>query len=72
MYMYDIKLFAKNKKEFENLIKAVWIYSYDIWMEFDIENCTMQIMKSGKRQMMEGINLPNQEKIRTHGIKENY
>ena len=41
-------------------------------MEFSIENCAMLIMKSGKRQMMEGIELPNQEKIRTLGEKETY
>ena len=27
-------------------------------------------MKSGKRQMIEGIELPNQEKVRTPGEKE--
>ena len=31
--------------------------------------CAMLIMKGGKRHMMEGIELPNQEKIRT--IREN-
>ena len=29
-------------------------------------------MKSGKQQMTEGIEQPNQEKIRTHGEKEIY
>ena len=37
--MGDIKLFAKNEKELETLIKAVRIYSEDIGMEFDIEKC---------------------------------
>ena len=32
----------------------------------------MLIMKSGKRQMTEGIELINQEKIRTLGEKETY
>ena len=36
MYMYDIKLFAKNEKELETLIHAVRIYSQDIGMEFGI------------------------------------
>ncbi len=65
MYMDDIKLFAKNEKELENLIQAVRIYSQDIGMEFGIEKCAMLIMKSGKRHMTEGIELPNQDKIRT-------
>ena len=37
MYIDDIKLFAKTKKELENLIHAVRIYSHDIGMEFGIE-----------------------------------
>ena len=32
----------------------------------------MLIMKSGKLEMMEGIDLPNQEKIQTYGEKDNY
>ena len=44
----------------------------DIGMEFGREKCTILIMKSGKRQIMEGIELPNQKRIRTLGQKENY
>ena len=67
--MYDIKLFAKNEKELETLIHAVRIYSQDIGMEFGIEKCTMLVMKSGKRHMTDGMELPNHEKIRT--LEEN-
>ena len=41
-------------------------------MEFGIEKCTMLIRKSEKRKTKEGIELPNQGKIRTLGKKENY
>ena len=41
-------------------------------MEFVIEKYTMPIMKNGERQMTEGIEQPNQEKIRTLGKKERY
>ena len=41
-------------------------------MEFGIEKCSMLIMRSRKRQMTEGIERPNQEKIRTLGEKETY
>ena len=41
-------------------------------MRFDIEKFTMLIMKSEKREATEGIELPNQESIRTYGEKENY
>ena len=69
MYMDDIKLFAKNEKELETLIHAVRIYSQDIGMEIGIEKCAMHVMKSGKRHMTDGMELPNHEKIRT--LEEN-
>ena len=40
-------------------------------MEFGIEKCTVLVIKSGKRHMMEGVELPNQE-IRTLGEEETY
>ena len=63
--MDDIKLLAKNEKEMETLIHAIRIYSQDIGMEFGIEKCALLIMKSGKRHITDGIELPNQDKIRT-------
>ena len=63
MYMDDIELFEKNEKELETLIHAVRIYSQDIGMEFGIEKCAMLVMKSGKRHMTDGIELPNLEKL---------
>ena len=61
MYM-GIKLFTRNEEEFEILIQAVRINNDDIRMDFAIVTCAMLIIKSGKRQMTEGIELPNQEK----------
>ena len=72
MYMDGIKLFAKNEKELETLIHAIRIYSQDIGMEFGIEKCAMLVMKSGKRYMTDGMELPNHDKIRTLGEKETY
>ena len=65
MYMDDIKLFAKNEKELETLTHTVRIYSQDIGMEFGREKCAMLVMKSGKWHLTDGIELPNQDKIRT-------
>ena len=65
MYMYDIKLFAKNEKELETLINTVRIYSQDIGMEFVIGKCGLFVMKSGKRHITDEMELPNQDKIRT-------
>ena len=41
-------------------------------MEFGIEKCAMLVMKSGKRHMTYGIELPNQDRIRTLEEKETY
>ena len=41
-------------------------------VEFGIEKFAMLIMRSGKGQMTEGIELPNQKRIRTLGEKETY
>ena len=72
MYMDDIKLFAKNENELKTLILAVRIYGQDIRMEFDIEKCALLVMKSGKHHITDGMELPNQDKIRTLVEKETY
>ena len=41
-------------------------------MEFGKEKCDMLIMTNGKREITEGIEQPNQERIRTLGKKKNY
>ena len=66
------KLFVKNEKELETQIYTVRIYSPDIEMEFGIEKCALLVMKSGKRQLTDGIELPNQDKIRTLAENETY
>ena len=55
IYMDDIKLFAKNEQELENLIHTVRIYSRAIEIEFGIEKCAMLVMKNGNRHLMDGI-----------------
>ena len=72
MYMDDIKLFVKNEKELETLIHTFRIYIQDIGMEFGIEKCALLVMKSGKRHLTDGIELPNQDKIRTLAENETY
>ena len=60
------------KKTLETLIHTVRIYSQDIGMEFDIEKYAILVMKSGKWHLTEGIELPNQDKIRTLEEKKTY
>ena len=70
--MDDLKLFAKNEKDVETLIHVVRIYSQDIRMEFSMEKYTMFVTKSGKRHLIDGIELPNDDKIITLGENESY
>ena len=72
MYMDDIKLFAKNEKDLETLIHTVRIYNRDIGMEFAIEKCVMLVMKSGKQQLTDGMELLNKDKIKTLAENETY
>ena len=58
----DIKMFAKSEDELKTLIHEVGIYSQDIGMKFGKEKCAMLVMKSGKRHLTDGMELPNQEK----------
>ena len=51
---------------------AVRIYSQDIGMEFGIEKCAMLVMKSGKRHITDGMELPNHNRIRTPEENETY
>ena len=53
-------------------MQAVRIYSQDTEIESGTEKCAMLIMKGGKRQITEWIELPNQERIRTVAEKETY
>ena len=41
-------------------------------MEFGIEKCAMLVMKSGKRLLTDGMELPNQDKIITLAENETY
>ena len=72
MYMDDLKHFAKNEKDLETQINTVRIYSRDIGMEFGIEKCAMLVMKSGKRHLTDGMELPNKDKIKTLAENETY
>ena len=72
MYMNDIRLFAKNEKELETLIHRVRIYSQDIGMKFGIEKCAMLVMKRGKWQLTDGMELSHKDKIKTLAENETY
>ena len=67
--MMMMKIFAKNKKRIIILIQTIRIYNQDVGMDFENENCAILIMKKGKPETTEGIELPNQENIKELGEK---
>ena len=67
----DFKEYAKNEKELKTLIQTVGKHSQGIRMEFVIKKCAMLVIKSGKKETRNGIELPNQKRIRTLREKKN-
>ena len=47
----------------ETLIHAVRIFSQDIGIKFGIEKYAILVMKSGKRHLTDGMELPNQDRL---------
>ena len=64
LFMDDLKLFGKNEREIDSLVKTVQVISKDIGMEFGIKKCGVVIMKRGKLNKTDGIVLPNGETIK--------
>ena len=56
---YDLKSFAKSKKQIDSLVQTVHIFSEDIGMQFRIKKCGVLIMERGKVIKTDGIKLPD-------------
>ena len=67
--MDDLKLYGKNEKEIDSLIKTKWQCSEDIKMEFGILKCAMVSLQRGRKTRWEGIQLPNGEEIGEAGAR---
>ena len=61
--MDDLKLYGKNDKEIDSLIKTVCQCSEYIKMEFGILKCAVVSLQSGKKTRWGGIQLPNGKEI---------
>ena len=68
--MDDLKLYGKNDKEIESLIKTVWQCSEGIKMEFGILKCTVVLLQRRNKTRWEGIQLPNGEEIGETVLKD--
>ena len=63
-YMDDLKLFAKNDSDLEDLLTIVKDFSDDIGMEFGLDKCAKASFKRGKFCKASNINLDTNTKIR--------
>ena len=61
LFMDDLKLFGKDERQVDSLVKTVHTFSADIGMEFGIKKCGVLVMKGGKVHSSEGISLPGGE-----------
>ena len=67
-FMDDLKLYERNEKETDPLIKTVWQCSQDIKMEFGTLKCALVPLQKGKKTRWEEIQLPNGEEIDEAGV----
>ena len=65
IFMDDIKLYAKSESGLDALVQSVRVISNDIGMEFGVEKCAMLVIKRGKVVKSYGIDLPNNETIKS-------
>ena len=65
IFMDDTKLYAKNESGLDALVQSVRIVSNDIGMEFGVQKCAMLVIKRGKVIESNGIDLPNNETIKS-------
>ena len=61
LFMDDLKLYARNKPELEELVGVVNGYSDDIRMEFGMSKCAVLSVVKGKRVEGTGLELPSGE-----------
>ena len=62
--MDDLKLYAKSEKELNSLIQTVRMFSDDVGMVFGVEKCVVLVLKRGKMVRTEGIELPDEKRMR--------
>ena len=72
LFMDDLKLFVKSKKQMDALVRTVLVFSTGIGMKFGKKKCGILTMKREKVVKCEEIKLQNCEKMKeveTEGCK---
>ena len=72
LLMDDIKLYSKSQKALDSLIQTVRIFSDNIGMQFGFDKCAVLVMKKGKIVKSDGIQLPNDQVIKSLEGGESY
>ena len=62
-FMDDLKLYGKDDRGIDSLIKTVWQCSEDIKIVFGILKCVVVSLQRGRKTRWEGIQLPNGKEI---------
>ena len=69
LYMDDLKLYIKNKDEFESLVETVRIFTEDVRMSF-VQKCAMLTIKRGMKEDDMGILLLDDRMMKDLGEGE--
>ena len=72
LYMDDLKVYARNRKEPESIMNTVRVFSQDIGMEFGLEKCAIVLMKRGRLEETSDMMLPNGGEIKAMGTDSQY
>ena len=72
LYMDDLKLYAKTEEILDSLVQTVRVFSKDIGMQFGLDKCAVLTMKRGRVVKSDGIELPNDKKIRSLEQDDSY
>ena len=72
LFMDDLKLYGKSEKQVDTLLNTVRVFSQDIGMQFGINKCAVLVLKRGKVVRCEGIEMPNNQVLKSLGEGEGY
>jgi len=72
LYMDDLKVYGKSRREIETIIHTVRIFSDDIGMEFGLDKCATIMLRRGKLETGSLVQLPDGREIHQLEESEHY